>query len=58
MIAQDNVSIKVPKVLYIAILVELGCFKEAAFVSKWKASTKAEYDAFIKNGTWNLVELK
>eukprot|EP00253_Pinus_taeda_P014986 PITA_14986 len=31
-------------------------FKEAASHDEWKESMQKEYDALIKNGTWNLVD--
>lgn len=54
-VTRGKASNKVLNVLYVAILSVLGCFKEATLVPKWQASMKIEYDAFIKNGTWELV---
>jgi hypothetical protein len=35
---------------------ELNSFKEATSHDEWKESMQNEYDALIKNETWNLVD--
>eukprot|EP00253_Pinus_taeda_P003263 PITA_03263 len=35
---------------------EPSCFEEAANCGEWKDAMKKEYDSFIKNGNWRLVD--
>jgi hypothetical protein len=34
---------------------ELTCFSPASKHPEWRAAMNAEFDAFLKNGTWSLV---